>query len=366
MHLSERQKYAYFCRAFSNSQIDQEFSYGTDQSENLENNLQIPQFIKAMIKILANDGIHPDGKTLLEEANYQVDTEKVAQEDLPEVLPGYDAIIVRSATKVRKDLIDACPNLKIIARAGVGLDNIDVAYAKEKGIAVYNTPAASSESVAELVFTHMFNLARFVHQSNRDLVQDDANFKGLKKAYSKGVQLRGKTLGIIGFGRIGQEVARIGLGMGMNVLPTDPMVDSVDIDINLYTTDEVRMTVKVETVDFEDVIVKSDFLTFHVPSIGHALVGADEIAKMKDGAFIINTARGGIADEQALLDALESGKLGGAALDVFENEPTPRKDLLQHPRVSVTPHIGASTVEAQANIGRELADKILSHFGALD
>jgi D-3-phosphoglycerate dehydrogenase len=319
-----------------------------------------------MIKILANDGIHPDGKTLLEEANYQVDTEKVAQEDLPEVLPAYDAIIVRSATKVRKELIDACPNLKLIARAGVGLDNIDVEYAKEKGIAVYNTPAASSQSVAELVFTHMFNLARFVNRSNRELVQDNPDFKGLKKAYSKGTQLRGKTLGIIGFGRIGQEVARIGLGMGMNVLATDPMVDEADIDIQIYATDVVRMTVKVETVDFEDVITKSDFLTFHVPSVGRALVGADEIAKMKSGAIIVNTARGGIADEDALLEALNSGKLGGAALDVFLNEPTPRADLLQHPNVSVTPHIGASTVEAQANIGRELADKILSHFGALD
>ena len=319
-----------------------------------------------MIKILANDGIHPDGKTLLEEANYQVDTEKVAQEDLPEVLPAYDVIIIRSATKVRKDLIDACPNLKIIARAGVGLDNIDVEYAREKGIAVFNTPAASSESVAELVFTHMFNLARFVHQSNRDLVKDDANFKGLKKAYSKGIQLRGKTLGIIGFGRIGQEVARIGLGMGMNVLATDPMVDTVDIDLNLYATDAVRLTVKVETVDFEEVLAKSHFLTFHVPGIGRSLLGAEEIAKMRNGAFVINTARGGIADEQALVDALNSGKLGGVALDVFENEPTPRADLLQHPNASVTPHIGASTVEAQANIGRELADKILNHFGALD
>ena len=267
---------------------------------------------------------------------------------------------------MRKELIDVCPNLKIIARAGVGLDNIDVAYAREKGIAVYNTPAASSESVAELVFSHMFNMARFVHQSNRELPQDDANFKALKKAYSKGVQLRRKTVGIIGFGRIGQEVARIGLGMGMNVLATDPMVDDVDIEIRLFANDDVRMTVNIETVDFEDVITKSDFLTFHVPSVGHALVGADEIAKMKDGAFIINTARGGIADEQAVLDALNSGKLGGAALDVFENEPTPRKDLLQHPKASVTPHIGASTIEAQANIGRELADKILGHFGALD
>lgn len=319
-----------------------------------------------MIKILANDGIHPDGKTLMEEANFQVDTEKIAQEDLPEALPAYDAIIVRSATKVRKELIDACPNLKVIARAGVGLDNIDVDYARDRGIAVYNTPAASSQSVAELVFTHMFNLARFVHRSNRELVQEDANFKGLKKSYSAGTQLRGKTLGIIGFGRIGQEVARIAIGMGMNVLASDPMVDEADIDIMLYATKSIRLTVTVETVDFSEVLAKSDFLTFHVPSVGRALVGKDEIAQMKDGAFIINTARGGIADEDALLEALNSGKLGGAALDVFVNEPTPMPALLQHPNVSVTPHIGASTVEAQANIGRELADKILEHFGALD
>ncbi len=319
-----------------------------------------------MIKILANDGIHPDGKTLLEEANYQVDTDKVAQEDLLEVLPAYDAIIIRSATKVRKDLIDACPNLKVIARAGVGLDNIDVDYARDKGIAVFNTPAASSQSVAELVFTHMFNLARFVHRSNRELVASDANFKALKKAYSEGMQLRGKTLGIIGFGRIGQEVARIGIGMGMNVLASDPMVDEADIDIMLYATKSIRLTVTVETVSFEEVLAQSDFITFHVPSVGRALVGKDEIAQMKTGAFIINTARGGIADEDALLEALRSGKLGGAALDVFVNEPTPNPELLQHPNVSVTPHIGASTVEAQANIGRELADIILEHFGALD
>ncbi|MEM1214145.1 MAG: D-2-hydroxyacid dehydrogenase [Bacteroidota bacterium] len=317
-----------------------------------------------MIKILANDGIHPDGKTLLEEASYQVDTDKVAQEDLPQVLPDYDVIIVRSATKVRKDLIDQCPNLKIIARAGVGLDNIDVAYAREKGIAVYNTPAASSQSVAELVFTHMFNLARFVHRSNRELVQDGANFKALKKSYSKGIQLRGKTLGVVGFGRIGQETARIALGLGMRVLATDPGVDHADIDLQLHDWDDIQLRARVETVDFEEVITKCDFLTFHVPSVGRALLGEDEMAKMKDGAIVINTARGGIADEQALLDALNSGKLAGAGLDVFENEPTPRTDLLQHPQVSVTPHIGASTLEAQSNIGLELADKILAHFGA--
>lgn len=316
-----------------------------------------------MVKILANDGIHPDGKTLLEEANYQVDTVHVPQDQLPDVLPGYNVIIVRSATKVRKELIDLCPDLKIICRAGVGLDNIDVSYAREKGIEVYNTPAASSQSVAELVITHMFNLSRFVNQANRELVVDGANFKGLKKSYSKGVQLKDKTLGIIGFGRIGQSVARLGLGLGMNVLPTDPMVESVDIDINLSRKGHVRLAVNLETVDFETVLKESDYITFHVPSLGKALLGAEEIADMKDGAYIINTARGGIVDEQALLDALNSGKIAGAGLDVFENEPTPRADLLQHDRVSVSPHIGASTLEAQANIGLELADKILAFFG---
>lgn len=315
-----------------------------------------------MIKILANDGIHPDGQTLLEKANCQVDTEKVDQDKLKDVLPGYDVVIVRSATKIRKDLIDACPNLKVIARGGVGLDNIDVAYAKEKGIAVYNTPAASSQAVAELVFTHMLNLARFVSRANRELVKDGADFKGLKKAYAGGIQLSGKTLGIVGFGRIGQEVARIGLGMGMNVLPTDPAIDEADIALNLYNADN-NISVKLATTDFETVLAKSDFITFHVPNIGRSLIRAEEIQKMKDGAFIINTARGGMADEKALLDALNSGKLGGAGLDVFENEPTPMKELLQHPNVSVTPHIGAATHEAQANIGQELADKILAFFG---
>lgn len=318
-----------------------------------------------MIKILVNDGIHEDGKTLLEEAGYQVDTEKIAQEELMEVLPAYDVIIVRSATKVRKALIDACPNLKIIARGGVGLDNIDVAYAREKGIQVMNTPAASSQSVAELVYGHMFNLARFLHLANRDMPgQGDSAFKNLKKSYAKGLQLRGKTLGVIGFGRIGQEVARIGVALGMNVMPADLIVEEADIDINVYNHTNIRLSVKVETFELEEVLAKSDFITLHVPfSGGKALIGKEEIAKMKDGTFLVNAARGGAIDEDALLEALNNGKLAGAALDVFENEPTPRRELLEHPKISLSPHIGASTLEAQANIGLELADRILAFFG---
>lgn len=318
-----------------------------------------------MIKILANDGIHPDGQTLLEEAGYQVDTEKVPQEELTKVLPAYDVIIVRSATKVRKDLIEACPNLKIIARGGVGLDNVDVEYARSKGIEVMNTPAASSQAVAELVFTHMFNLARFMHLANRDMPQKgDSEFKGLKKAYAKGIQLRGKTLGIVGFGRIGQEVARIGVALGMNVMPVDLVINEADIDINVYNSNNISLSVKLETFEWDHVLAKSDFLTLHVPfSGGKALIGKDEIAKMKKGAVIVNASRGGVVDEAALLEALDSGYLRGAGLDVFDNEPTPRKELLTHPRVSLSPHIGASTIEAQANIGLELADRIIAYYG---
>lgn len=316
-----------------------------------------------MIKILANDGIHPDGKTLLEEAGYQVDTDKVPQEDLIKVLPAYDVIIVRSATQVRKELIEHCPNLKIIARGGVGLDNVDYEFAESRGITVINTPAASSQAVAELAFAHIFSLARFLHQSNKDL-KAGKDFNKLKKAFSEGVQLRGKTLGIIGFGRIGQEMARIGLGLGMNVLAVDLIVNEVDIDINLYKSEDVRLLVRLETTDFERVIRESDIVSVHVPfQGGRAVIGAEEVKKMKKGAYVINTARGGAIDEDVIMEALESGKLAGVGLDVFENEPTPRRDLIDHPRVSVSPHIGASTLEAQMNIGLELADRIIAYFG---
>ncbi len=317
-----------------------------------------------MIKILANDGIHPDGKMLLEEADYKVDTEKIPQEELPNVLPDYDVIIVRSATKVRQDLIDKCPKLKIIARGGVGLDNIDVDYARGKHIEVMNTPAASSQSVAELSFAHMFTLARSLHTSNRQMPEKgDTDFKALKKAYSGGLHLRGKTLGILGFGRIGQEVARIGLGMGMTLMPVDLKVDELDMDLRVFKHQDVWLSVKLQTVSLDKMLAEADFITMHVPYIGRPLVGADEFQKMKDGAYLINCSRGGTVDEDALMEALNNGKLAGAGIDVFENEPTPRKDLLTHPKVSLSPHIGAATLEAQRNIGLELADKIIAFFG---
>lgn len=317
-----------------------------------------------MIRILANDGISADGKLLLEDAGYEVVTDKIPQDELPEKLPAFDVVIVRSATKIRKELIDKCPNLKVIARGGVGMDNIDVEYARSKGILVANTPAASSRSVAELAFTHILSLCRFVHLANREMpVKGSTEFKALKKAYGGGMELKGKTLGILGFGRIGQETARVGLAMGMKVLPVDLYVSDATIEIELFEMDQASLSVKISTVDMDTMLANSDVITAHVPFSGDkALLGAEEIQKMKDGVIIVNTARGGIVDEDALLKALDSGKVRGAALDVFNNEPTPNTSLLNHPKISVSPHIGAATDEAQANIGLELADQIIAHF----
>lgn len=315
-----------------------------------------------MIKILANDGIHPDGRLLLEEANYIVEEDKIPQDELVERIADYDVLIVRSATKVNKAVIDGGKNLKIIARGGVGLDNIDLEYAQSKGIEVYNTPMASSRAVAELAMGHLFTLSRMLHRSNREMATG-GDFKKLKKAYETGFQIKGKTLGIIGFGRIGQEVAKIALGIGMNVRAHDPFVQDAEIGIQLHAFEDIRFGVKIRTEPLDRVLRESDFLTFHIPGSGKASIGADELAKMKNGVFLINTARGGVIDEEALLAALESGKVMGVGLDVFENEPTPREALLRHPQVSCTPHIGASTVEAQSYIGMELADKILAFFG---
>lgn len=313
-----------------------------------------------MIKILANDGIHELGKTLLEQAGYSVDLTKISQEELPAKLNEYDVICVRSATKVRQELIDACPNLKIIARGGVGLDNIDVDYAKSKGVEVYNTPSASSRSVAELAFSHLFSLARFVYKSNRNMPSDgDSEFKTLKKSFSKGFELKGKKLGIIGFGRIGQETAKMALGLGMEVLAVDPFMESTELSLSIAGQD---IKIPVATVSMDDMLAQADMISLHIPFTGKAVLGTEEFNKMKEGMVIANCARGGTIDEDALLAALDSGKVAAAGLDVFENEPTPRKDLLAHPSVSLTPHIGASTQEAQENIGRELADQIIGYF----
>lgn len=311
-------------------------------------------------KILANDGIDTAGKALLEKAGFTVVTEKVAQENLIETInnEGYAALTVRSATKVRKDLIDACPQLAVIARGGVGMDNIDVDYAKSKNIAVINTPAASSHSVAELVFAHLFSMVRFVYDANRKMpVSGETQFDVLKKQYAKGTELKGKTIGIIGIGRIGQSVAKIALGLGMKVVAHDPFLAKADVELEIHgAAQPVRVTIN--SGSLEDLLRAADFITVHVP--GGELIGAKEFALMKKGAGIVNTARGGVINEDALLEALNNGTLSAAGLDVFTNEPTPRKDLLTHPRISLTPHIGASTEEAQGRIGIELAEKIIA------
>ena len=269
------------------------------------------------------------------------------------------ALLVRSATTARKELIDACPGLQLIGRGGVGMDNIDVDYAKSKGLHVINTPASSSASVAELVFAHLYGGVRFLFDSNRSMpLEGETNFKGLKKAYAKGVELRGKTLGIIGFGRIGQEVAKIGLGVGMNVIAADTYTDEATVTVSLFNGESIPVVIKTQSM--EEVLSKSDFISLHVPAQKEYVIDKNAFSKMKKGAALVNAARGGVIDEVALVEALDSGHLSFAALDTFENEPKPEIKLLMHDKISLTPHIGAATLEAQDRIGEELASQISS------
>jgi len=315
------------------------------------------------IRILANDGIDPLGKRLLEEAGMIIDTQTIPQEQLASALLNYDGITVRSATKVRKELIDACPNLKLIGRGGVGMDNIDVEYARSKGIAVVNTPAASSLSVAELVFSHLFTGVRFLYDSNRKMPAEGATrFNELKKTYAKGVELRGKTIGIVGFGRIGRETAAIALGLGMNVLAYD--LYPFNGNITLKFQGDLSLDIPVHTVSLEELITNSDFISIHTPFAERPILGKEEFARMKKGVGIVNCSRGGTIDEQALIAALDAGQVAFAGLDVFENEPVPSTAILTHPKISLTPHIGASTNEAQERVGEELATLIINHFKA--
>ncbi len=316
------------------------------------------------IKILANDGIDPVGKNLLEEAGFEVSTDFISQDELMSRLGEFEVIIVRSATQVRKELIDACPNLRVIARGGVGMDNIDVEYAKSKGIEVINTPAASSNSVAELVFAHLLSAIRFLNYTNRIMPDEGSErFKELKKSSSKGRELFGKTMGIIGLGRIGRETARIAIGLGMNVVAHDSFIDEAEIPLVLHPSLKATgPTIILKSISQDDVLAQSDFISLHVPGGGGTVIGAKEFAQMKNGAVLVNCARGGVVDEKALAAALESEKLSFAALDVFESEPPINKEILKYKNVSLSPHIGASTVEAQARIGEELAQKITAYL----
>ena len=296
------------------------------------------------MKVLICDPLAESAIARLREAGLEVvERTGMSPEELAaELAKGYEAIVVRSATKVRKAAIDAAVGLKLIVRAGVGLDNIDVEYAREKGIQVRNTPRASTDSVAELALAHMLALARSLPQATISLREG----KWEKKAF-KGIELSGKTLGVIGIGRIGQAVARRALCLGMRVIAFDKFVKESPLP-------EVRM------VSLEELLREADFITLHVPADpAGPVIGQREIALMKDGAYLINCARGGVVDEAALLSALNSGKLAGAGLDVFEEEPPTNMELLHHPKVSLTPHIGAQTKEAQARVGDEVVDILL-------
>ncbi|MDB2493393.1 D-2-hydroxyacid dehydrogenase [Flavobacteriaceae bacterium] len=313
------------------------------------------------MKILANDGISQSGIDDLTAAGFEVLSTTVAQEQLETFINSENivALLVRSATTVRQDLIDACPNLKIIGRGGVGMDNIDVEYAREKGLSVINTPAASSESVAELVFAHLFSGVRFLYDSNRAMPLDgDSKFKALKKAYAKGTELRGKTLGVIGFGRIGQATAKMALGLGMKVIAFDPFLEKTTLSLSFFDGQTIDFEIK--TVSKETVLKESDFITLHVPAQKEFVIGEAELELMKDGAGLVNAARGGVVDEVALVKALDANKLAFAGLDTFENEPTPAVKLLMNSKISLTPHIGAATNQAQDRIGSELASQIIS------
>ena len=312
------------------------------------------------MKVLANDGISKSGITTLEQAGFEVITTKVAQEQVANYINtnNVQVILVRSATKVKQDIIDACPGLKIIGRGGVGMDNIDVEYARSKGIHVINTPASSSESVAELVFAHLFSGVRFLHDANRNMpLEGDTNFNGLKKAYADGLELRGKTIGIIGFGRIGQAVAKLALGIGMKVIAADKYINEAVIRVDFYNGQFINVDISTEPL--EDVLKQADFITLHVPAQDGYVLDKAEFEMMKNEVGIVNCARGGVINEVALIEALENDKILFAGLDVFENEPTPEIQILMHPRISLTPHIGAATLEAQDRIGSELAEQII-------
>lgn len=313
------------------------------------------------MKILANDGISESGINELQKEGFEVITTKVAQEQVANYINAnkIQVLLVRSATKVGQDIIDHCPGLKIIGRGGVGMDNIDVDYARSKGIHVINTPASSSQSVAELVFAHLFSGVRFLHDSNRNMpLEGDTRFDSLKKAYSNGIELRGKTIGIIGFGRIGQAVAKMALGLGMKVIASDKFLGKASIRVDFYNGQFINVEIETEPID--DLLKHSDFISLHVPAQDSYVIDKEEIAMMKDDVGIINCARGGLLNEVALLEALEENKILFAGLDVFEMEPNPEIQILMHPRISLTPHIGAATLEAQDRIGIELAEQICS------
>lgn len=314
------------------------------------------------MKVLANDGISESGKKALLDAGIEVVEHRVSQEHLARIINEnkIDVLLVRSATKLRQELIDACPTLKIIGRGGVGMDNIDVEYARSKGIKVINTPKASSRSVAEMVFAHFLSLARFLHESNRMMpLEGETQFNALKKSYSNAYELEGKTLGVIGFGGIGKEVVKIGISLGMKVKVCTRSPKTETISLEFFDGQKVNFEIT-STNDMDEFLKDLDFLSINTPKTKEYIIDTPQFEKMKDGIFIVNTARGGVINEVSLLDFIEDEKVAGAALDVFENEPNPELPLLMNPKLSLSPHLGGNTVDAQEKIGTELATQIIA------
>jgi D-3-phosphoglycerate dehydrogenase len=313
------------------------------------------------MKVLANDGISKAGEQALKNVGIEVLDNRVAQDHVINFINenNVDILLVRSATKVRKDMIDACPGLKIIGRGGIGMDNIDVDYAKSKGIKVINTPTASSKSVAELVFGHFFSLARFLHESNRLMpLEGETHFNAMKKSFSNAYELSGKTLGVIGFGSIGQEVIKIGISLGMKVKVLTRKPTTEVLTLSFFDGQSVNFEIT-STNDTDEFLKDADFISINTPKTNEYIIDTPQFEKMKDGVYIVNTARGGVINEVTLIDFIESGKVAGAALDVFENEPTPELPLLMNPALSLSPHVGGNTVDAQEKIGVELAEQII-------
>ncbi|SEW20178.1 D-3-phosphoglycerate dehydrogenase [Chryseobacterium wanjuense] len=313
------------------------------------------------MKVLANDGISKAGEQALKDAGIEVLDNRVAQDHVINFINenNVDVLLVRSATKVKQDVIDACPSLKIIGRGGIGMDNIDVEYAKSKGIKVINTPTASSKSVAELVFGHFFSLARFLHESNRLMpLEGETHFNAMKKSFSKAYELSGKTLGVIGFGSIGQEVVKMGIALGMKVKVLTRKPKTEVLTLSFFDGQSVNFEIT-STNDMDAFLKDADFISINTPKTNEYIIDTPQFEKMKDGVYIVNTARGGVINEVALIDFIESEKVAGAALDVFEKEPNPEVLILMNPALSLSPHVGGNTVDAQEKIGVELAEQII-------
>lgn len=312
------------------------------------------------MKVLANDGISSSGEKALKDSGIELLENRVSQEHLADFINenNVDVLLVRSATQVPTELIDSCPYLKVIGRGGIGMDNIAVEYARQKGIKVINTPTASSRSVAELVFAHFFALARNLHEANRMMpLEGETQFNILKKSYSKAFELEGKNLGVIGFGSIGKEVVKIGISLGMNVkvLTRKPHTEIISLDF--FDGQKVEFTINSNN-DWDEFLKDTDFISINTPKTTEYIIDEPQFEKMKDGVFLVNTARGGVINEQVMLDFIESGKVAGAALDVFEEEPKPSLNLLMNPQLSLSPHLGGNTVDAQEKIGTELAKQL--------